>query len=169
VYLHTASGFSLPAGADGSTLELALNTGHVLDVASGPAGDATLLRAADGAERLEIERGGSVQVVSVSPRADRVIAAGDRWLVLSTLWPDVSIVGDDPARVIADVALPDTALPALRPAASVTERWLGFEGEGVPLRLSDDRFVLVRELNATCARRRGRTAPAGRVLWPERP
>jgi hypothetical protein len=160
-------GDSVRVAAFGDDVEAVIELGKdgVIDVASSPGGEARLLVSADQTtRRVELERAGVIESIPLSSRAVRVLPAGDRWLVLESgqdaacslpgpaCEPSfVTVIGDTPARVIGRVDLPNAAVPPLGSGSNVLQQWLSSDEYGVgPIAISENRWVLVRDVNATC-------------------
>lgn len=165
-------------GRPAEAIELGRET--VFDATSSAAGQARLVTELDGDRRLDVERAGVTESLPVSRAAERVLAAGERWLVLETNGasgcqaasagcpqPFVTVVGDTPLRALARVDLPLLNVP-LGPGSSVTQRWPASDEYGTaPVALSGGRWVLVRELELGCRGQADCDALGLQVMTPE--
>jgi hypothetical protein len=167
VYAPDAFGLTVGSLGPSSTGAARLTWGEQIEayVADGER-EAALVQRLGAPLALQLTFGAETTSLPASPGASRLIADGDRLLVLSTepldqcmqsgldctgYVPNVEIYRFDgePAR-IASVPLPDAGLNAHDTDSQVRLEWN--EVEGSPLALGDGRFMFAARLYATCTR-----------------
>ncbi|MEY2936366.1 MAG: hypothetical protein RL033_7115 [Pseudomonadota bacterium] len=152
--------------AQGSAQRQAWDDGSVLAFSAVPGGEARLLLDYPRGVRLVVTRGGVTTSIAVSPGAGRLLAAGERLIVLSTepvaqcnqtgldcsgYAPNAAIVELEPLRIAAQLPLPELPVPALSAQSYVEQSWAyNADSTLAPVRLGEQSWLLENEYLATC-------------------
>lgn len=126
---------------------------EAVDVVALDDGQATLLRTWQGEWRVEVLRGGARESITLADSAQRLLAAGNRVVVVRSepLERSLTLVATDPLRVVSELSLPALTLPPLGPASRAEELFAPFAGSPTsPVRLDESHWLLESELSLTC-------------------
>jgi hypothetical protein len=167
-WLYEADALGLAFGnpTQGSAQRQAWDEGRALDVSAVPGGEARLVLDFPRGVQLLVTRAGVTEAIAVSPGAQRLLAAGDRLIVLSGTAaeqcdqsgldctgyvPNLGIVELQPLRLVSELPLPELPVPALAEPGHVEQSWeSSADVTQAPVRLGEHSWLLENEYSATC-------------------
>jgi hypothetical protein len=166
LYGPDALGLAFGNPSQDSPQRQAWDEGRTLDVSAIPGGEARLVIDYPRGARLLVTRAGVTESIAVSPGARRLLAAGERLIVLSTepaeqcnqtgldctgYVPNLAILELDPLRSVSELPLPALPVPALSEPSRVEQSWLySADVTQAPVRLGEQTWLLENEYSATC-------------------